>query len=193
MIRLRVDVDYAYASRLKSVCYLLTGKPVCSDYLGNAKVIAELVNASPKEVVTYWFFNCHTLPDKSLLSLIDNDRHMWGLHVVNDCFKERQFLEHYLGRQVEFFTVHGTERLAGQLLWGRKLGVKRVVVPKGSGLQVFDVLPTHCLDVHCNFDAAVKVSGLGAVISFHPEWLYRGNRRNRGGYFNVLKKLLEVN
>lgn len=38
MIRLRVDVDYHYPSRLKSVSYLLTGGPVSEGFVGSGFV-----------------------------------------------------------------------------------------------------------------------------------------------------------
>jgi len=56
MIKIRLDVDYAYPSRPKSFFFTFLSVKVKKNYLKNAKIIARMINESPKEVKAYWFF-----------------------------------------------------------------------------------------------------------------------------------------
>ena len=71
MIKLRIDVDYPYPSRLKSFLYTALNIRTSKDYLKNAKIIARMINESPKEVKAYWFFTPKTVPDRELLDMLD--------------------------------------------------------------------------------------------------------------------------
>ena len=86
MIKLRIDVDYPYPSRTKSfLCVALRIKSKkAKDYLKNARIIAKMINESPKEVKAYWFFTPYTIPDKKLLDLLNPEKHEVALHVANN-------------------------------------------------------------------------------------------------------------
>ncbi len=71
MIKIRLDVDYPYPSRLKSFVYVgLNRKKPGKDYLKNSKIIAMMINESKKDVKAYWFFTPYTIPDKELLEML---------------------------------------------------------------------------------------------------------------------------
>ena len=55
MIKLRIDVDYAYPSRIKSFIYTALNLKGGRDYLKNSKTLARMINESPEEVKAYWF------------------------------------------------------------------------------------------------------------------------------------------
>jgi hypothetical protein len=75
MIKIRLDVDYAYASRQKSFLCTFLNVKVKSGYLKNSKIIAKMVNESPNEAKAYWFFAPYTMPDKEMTELMRPDRH----------------------------------------------------------------------------------------------------------------------
>ena len=56
LIKLRIDVDYPYPSRVKSFIYVALGIKISDDYLKNPKIIAKMVNESPENVKAYWLF-----------------------------------------------------------------------------------------------------------------------------------------
>ncbi len=72
-IKLRMDVDYPYPSRSKSFLYVTLGikNRKGNGYLKNARIIAKMINESPKDVKAYWFFTPYTIPDKKLLDLLN--------------------------------------------------------------------------------------------------------------------------
>ena len=198
MITFRVDVDYAYASRLKSVCRMSLGFPKSQDYLENACVIAEKINVSSVDVKAYWFFTVHTLPNQRLLTLLDSGKHVVGLHVVNDADKEISILQKVVPWEIQYYSVHGTESVLGQVLWGRKLGKKQALIHKGFSLKSIHDYPTYPLDALC-FSLDVDKASYQAVqyakdcyLSIHPEWLFKSNGKNRGPFYNVLIDLLGV-
>ena len=198
MLRLRFDVDYAYNSRIKSVINMWGYRNNDCCYLSEAKVIALLINASEMPVKAYWFFTPYTLPDKTLLSLLTPDKHVIGLHVIKDPVVELVKLEAATGRKVEYYTIHGTGSLIGQLLWRRKIGQKTVEAPQDFRCQNFHRELTHSLDRACygvKFEDAINNSrrrvGLGFVLAAHPEWLVHSNGKDRGPYYNVLFNLLD--
>ena len=89
-IKLRIDVDYPYpSSRSRSFLCVALGikRRDGKDYLKNAKIIAKMVNESPKQVKACWFFTLYAIPDKELLSLLNPDRHEIGLHVAKNPVK----------------------------------------------------------------------------------------------------------
>ena len=107
MMRLRLDVDYAYPSRQKSFLFTILNIKTSKNYLKNSKIIASMINESQKEVKAYWFFTPQTLPDQELLALLDPKKHEVGLHVVNDPFGELERLEKVTRRVVNYYSIHG--------------------------------------------------------------------------------------
>ena len=202
MINLRLDVDYPYPSRAKSFVYIALGikNRKSKDYLKNARVIAKMVNESPKKVMAYWFFTPYTIPDKKLLNLLNPDRHEVALHVANNPYREWKILENETERKVNYYTIHGTSRLLAQLLWRRKLGERQANVPSDFPLKSFHDFPTTCLDTVCYanpnaraIEVAEKSLSEGKVLEIHPEWLFqRGTINHRGPYYAALKKILDV-
>ena len=204
MIKLRLDVDYPYPSRAKSFLYIALGikKRKSKDYLKNARIIAKMINESPKQVMAYWFFTPYTIPDKKLLDLLNPDRHEVALHVANNPYREWKILENETNRTVKYYTIHGTSRLLAQLLWRRKLGQKQAKVPSDFPLKSFDhdftinSLDTRTLSDY-GLDDAKKMSeewiNQNCVLSIHPEWLFKkGEKNRRGPFYDVLKSILGV-
>jgi hypothetical protein len=202
-IKLRIDVDYPYpSSRKKSFFYVALGikNRRGKDYLRNARVIAKMINESPKKVKAYWFFTQYTIPDKKLLDLLTPDRHEIGLHIANDAEKELKSLEKETGRTITFYTYHGTSNRFAQILWKRKLGQKQSSVPNNFRLQSFHEYTTTSLDTRIyqvGLDTVKEETKTwlkeGTVISIHPEWLFvTGEKNHRGRYYEALKYLLEV-
>lgn len=201
MINLRIDVDYPYLSRAKSFLYvgLRVKKRKSGDYLKNARIIAKMINESPKQVVAYWFFTPYTIPDKKLLDLLNPDRHEVALHVATDPYREWKILENETGRKVNYYTVHGTESLRAQLLWGRKPGEKQAKIPSDFPLKkIFPDFPTLSLDymvhergVDGAKDALNRWADKECAWAIHPDWLFRKGR-NRGPFYQAFKSLLEV-
>jgi hypothetical protein len=131
-ITIRLDVDYAYPSRYKSFFYTaLSSKKPHRNYLKNSKIIAKMVNESKLDVKVVWFFTPYTIPDKELLNMLTPDRHEVALHVANKPYAELEALEKATGRKVNYYTVHGTARLLGKIIWKRKLNQKGATIPAG--------------------------------------------------------------
>jgi hypothetical protein len=201
MITLRVDVDYAYPSRTKSFIYTYLRKKSEVNYLAYPKLLAEIINQATVDVRAYWFFNLQTLPDKDMLSLINSNRHEIGLHVINHSFIELYRLKQVSPKPIEYYTIHGTERLLGQIIWHRNLGQKQAVIPPNFPLQSFHKHHTRSLDwlcYHSPFNEAVAKAKSwikqNYVLEVHPEWLINHGDfiNHRGPYIDVLKTLLTV-
>ena len=200
MIKLRIDVDYPYESRAKSVLSvaLRSKSKRGHSYLRNACIIARMVNESPKEVKAYWFFTPYTIPNKELLELLNPERHEVALHVATNPFEEWKKLEKETRRVVKYYTIHGTERKSARLLWGRKLSQAQAVIPNEFPLESFHDFKTFSLDrvrfqegSDKTLSEALKWSEMGIVLSIHPDWLFTAGG-GRGPYYDVLWKLLEV-
>ena len=199
MITIRIDVDYAYPSRLKS-CLAMKGFWWGEDaqYLQYAKQLAQIINQSEQHVKAYWFFNPYTFPDADMIKLLDNDRHEIGLHVINNPNEELVLLESLLKKKIHYYTIHGTSRLIGQIVWHRKLGQKQAIIPEDFRLKSFHDYSTQCLDAVCyllSVDEATEAFknwlSEDYVLECHPEWLSRrGTFNHRGPYIDVLKNLL---
>jgi hypothetical protein len=197
-IKIRIDVDYPYASRIRS--FLYTGLNIKSgnEYLRNSKIIARMINESPKDLKAYWFFTPKTIPDTELLRLIDNPKHEVALHVVNDPYAELRNLEHKTGKKIGYYTIHGTARLLARIMW-RRLRSRAPRIPADFPLQSFHQLPTTGIDSLCYSYSSEKVDEMvresirkGHVIYFHPIWLFqRGKLNHRGPFYDVLKRILE--
>lgn len=207
MIKLRIDVDYPYPSRNKSYLYIALGikKRKSKDYLKNAQIIAKMINESPKEVMAYWFFTPCTIPDKKLLDLLNPDKHEVALHIATNPYQEWKILENETNRTVKYYTIHGTQRLIAQLLWGRKIGQKEANVPSDFPLKPFDdlkVFPTISLDrvryshsLNETVKEAEEAINQNRVLAVHPDWLFRKKGRgknHRAAFYDVLKIILDV-
>ncbi len=201
-IKLRIDVDYPYpSSRAKSfLCIALGLKSKKSKYyLKNARVIAKMINESPKKVMAYWFFTPFTIPDKKLLDLLNPQRHEVGLHIATNAVKEWRTLEKETGRKIKYYTFHGTSSLIAQILWRRRIGQEQASVPHDLPLKSFHDFTTTSLDRRV-YEAPVTIKEelerlvrQGTVISIHPEWLFVRNRKShRGPFYDALKTILDV-
>jgi hypothetical protein len=199
MIKLRLDVDYAYPSRNKSlICTALRIQPK-KDYLKNRKIIAKMVNETSQEIMAYWFFTPLTLPDKEMMDLMTPRRHEAALHIANNPYKEMDVLEKLTNQKLRYYTIHGTERLLGRIIWRRKLWQARAPVPENFPLQNFWDFPTLSLDRVCyskTTKEALKIAQESItenkVIHIHPDWLFRrGKFNHRGPYFEVLKAIFD--
>jgi hypothetical protein len=200
MIKIRVDVDYPYPSRAKSFLYTYMNWKSKNGYLMYSKMLADLINNANIEVKAIWFFNIHALPDKEMLALLSGSQHEIGLHIVNNPFEELEQLEKVSTKPIEYYTIHGTERLLGQIVWHRPLGQKQAKVPSDFRLKSYHEYPTNGLDWLCyNTDskAALIISNdwakQGFIFEVHPEWLIcRGKINHRGPYLKTLSALLHV-
>ncbi|MCW4009794.1 MAG: GNAT family N-acetyltransferase [Candidatus Bathyarchaeota archaeon] len=200
MIKLRLDVDYPYPSRLQSFIFTALNIKTSRDYVKNSKIIAKMVNESPEEVMAYWFFTPQTTPDRELLDLMHPERHEVALHVATKPYVEWENLEKATGRKVKYYTVHGTARLLARLMWRRKLWEAKAPIPKEFPLKSFYDFPTVHLDRVCydkSREQALQLAkesiNKGEVLHVHPEWLFqRGTLNHRGPYYRTLKTLLQV-
>ncbi|MGE5555837.1 MAG: hypothetical protein ACM3UY_06195 [Methanocella sp.] len=202
MIKLRIDVDYPYPSRAKSfLCVALRIKQKhTSDYLKNARIIAGMINESSQPVKAYWFFTPYTIPDKELLELLNSEKHEVALHVANNPIKEWNVLEEKTGRKVQYYTIHGTERLFARLLWGRKISQGQAIIPQDFPLISLHDFHTMSLDRDrylYGYETAIKETRewieQGIVMSMHPEWLFASTKKTkRGPFYDVLKTMLDV-
>jgi hypothetical protein len=199
LIRIRIDVDYPYASRIGSFFYTALGIETGKEYLKNSKLIAKMINKSVRDVKAYWFFTPKTVPDKELLELIDNPKHEVALHVVNDPYAELRNMEQKTGKRINHYTIHGTTRLLARIMW-RRWRSKAPEIPEDFPPQSFHELPTTGIDSLCYLyptEQAVRMAEdairNGNVIYFHPIWLFqRGKLNRRGPFYYVLKEILNV-
>ncbi len=201
MIKLRIDVDYPYPSRVKSFLSIALRIKRKKSRLKNARVIARMINESPKEVMAYWFFTPYTIPDKELLDLLHPERHEVALHVATNPYREWKILENETGRKINWYTIHGTEKLVAQLFWGRKIGEKQAKIPSDFPLKSFhEFLPNSSFSLDTiTFDRGIegakktleRWTNKECVWSVHPEWLFKKGK-SRGPFYQVLKSLLEV-
>jgi hypothetical protein len=200
MIKIRLDVDYAYPSRWKSFLYTALKAKTKRSYLKNSKIIAKMVNESPVEVKAYWFYTPFTLPDAEMLELSNPKKHEIALHVAVDAYKELENLEKATNTKVKYYTVHGTERLLGKIIWRRKLSQAKAPIPEGFPLKSFYDFPTLPLDRICYNNStkdSIKIAyesiEKDEVLLIHPDWLFqRGTTNHRGPYYESLKEILKV-
>lgn len=199
MIKLRIDVDYPYPSRFKSFIHTALGIRTKAEYLKNSKIVAKMINKSPKSVKACWFFTLTTTPDDELLALLNNSKHEIALHIVNEPYKELKMLEEATGKKIQYYTIHGTARLLGRIIW-KRWKTKKPKIPDDFPLQSYYQFTTSSLDVICHThdtEQSVKMAenyiAEGHVIHFHPIWLFqRGRINHRGPFYETLKRLLEV-
>jgi len=199
LIKLRIDVDYPYPSRLRSFIYTALGIKAGGDYLKNSKILARMINESPKEVKAYWFFTPTTMPDQQLMRLLNEKRHEVALHIANRPYEEKALLEKTTGRKIEYYTVHGTARFLARLMW-KRWTYKAPQIPEGYPLISFYQFPTFGLDVYCfnhSIDQAKKMAreqvNEGKILHVHPIWLFqRGKMNHRGPYYETLRSILDV-
>jgi hypothetical protein len=199
LITLRIDVDYPFPSRFRSFFYVALGIRVSTEYLKNSKIIAMMINESPKEIQAHWFFTPKTIPDLQMLTLTNNSRHALELHVVNDPVKELANLEKKTGRKASYYTIHGTARLLARIMW-RRWKASTPTIPENFRLKSFHDVPTFGLDkisyTH-NIDQTVKTANdylaKGQVLYFHPIWLFqKGTINQRSAYYQSLRTIFEV-
>ena len=199
MLTLRIDVDYPYPSRLRSFIYTAFGISFGVDYLKNSKILAHMINESPRPVKAYWFFTPKTIPDAELLTLLNPERHEVALHIANEPYEELGLLEAKTGRKINYYTVHGTSRFLARLMW-RRWRFKSPPIPEDFPLQSFYQFKTLGLDVACHIypvEYAVKIAenaiAAGQVLHIHPIWLFqRGKINHRGPFYEVLRRILVV-
>ncbi len=199
MIRFRIDVDYPFTSRTRSFLYVMLGVRTSSDYLGNSKIISKMINDSNVETKAFWFFTVKTLPDQELLELLNDDKHEIALHVVKNPTQELMKIESATGRRVNYYTIHGTARLTARIMWKRWRS-NRPKIPMDFPLRSFHEFPTTGIDSLCyshSTDEAFRIAAeqirKGDVIYFHPIWLFqRGKINHRGPYYEVLRRILEL-
>jgi hypothetical protein len=198
-LKIRIDVDYPYPSRLRSFIYTALAIKVGKDYLKNSKIITRMINESKENVKACWFFTPKTIPDKELLRLLDNEKHEIGLHVINDPYAELKTLEEATGKKVNYYTVHGTARFLARIMWKRGK-TKKLKISNDFPLQSYYQFTTSSLDVICHTHTTEQATELarkyiaeGHVIHFHPIWLFqRGRMNHRGPFYETLKSLLDV-
>jgi hypothetical protein len=200
MIKIRLDVDYAYPSRWKSFLYTALKRKTKKNYLKNSKIIAKMVNESSVEVKAYWFFTPFTIPDTEMLELLNSNKHEIALHVAVDAYKELKNLETATNTQVKYYTVHGTESLLGKIIWRRGLSQAKAPIPENFPLKSFYDFPTISLDRICYdkstkeaLEIAYKSIEKDEVLLIHPDWLFqRGKMNHRGAYYETLREMLKV-
>jgi hypothetical protein len=199
LIKVRIDVDYPYPSRIRSFFYTALGLRLGSDYLKNSKIVARMINESQKELRAYWFFTPKTIPDRELLHMMDNERHEVALHVVNDPEKELSLLEKMTGKKVNYYTIHGTARLLARMMW-KRWKAKAPKIRADFPLQSFHGSPTIGIDSLCYSHSAEEAQRIieehlkeGYIIYFHPIWLFqKGTLNHRGPFYRVFKTILDV-
>lgn len=198
LIRIRIDVDYPYPSRIRSFMCTALNLKAGGDYLKNSKIVARMINESRREVKACWFFTPKTIPDEELLTLIDNRKHEVALHVVNDPVGELRLLEEKTGKKIKYYTIHGTARLLARVMWKRWRS-KAPKIPSDFPLQSFHQFPTTGIDSLCYVYPPEKALRFaeeriraGDVLYFHPIWLFqRGTINHRGPFYDALRRILE--
>lgn len=199
MIRIRIDVDYPYTSRIRSFVYTAFGIRTSKEYLKNSKIIAKMINESRREVKAYWFFTPKTIPDLELLKLVDNPKHEVALHIIENPWVELRDLEQKTGKKINFYTIHGTARVFARIMW-KRFKSRAPEIPCDFPLQSFHQFSTTGIDTLCYLYTFRKVKEIveenicrGDVIYFHPIWLFqRGKLNHRGPFSEVLKWILDV-
>jgi signal peptidase I len=199
LIKLRIDVDYPYPSRIRSFIYVALGIRTSGSYLRNSKIIAKMITESDENVKAYWFLTPKTVPDKKLLALLDSSKHEIGLHIVNDPKKELRRLEEVTGKKVNYYTIHGTSHLFARMMW-KRWKTKAPKIPDDFPLQSFHQFPTYGLDSLCymhDMEQAIEMARgyieEGDVLYFHPIWLFqRGRINHRGPFYEALRRILDL-
>ena len=113
-----------------------------------------------------------------------------ALHVANKPYKELRKAGKATNRKLSHYTVHGTERLLGKIIWKRKLSESVVPIPEGFPLKNFYDYPNVSFDIVCHNNTVSKSVELakayieqGLVLHVHPEWLFqKGKYNHRGPY-----------
>jgi len=199
-MKLRLDVDYPYPSRIKSFLFIALNKKTGKDYLKNAKIIARMINETPRKIQAYWFFTTRTEPDDEIMQLLQSNIHEIGLHVANDPNWELKRLEQVTGRKIRFYTIHGTARMVARMIWRRKIWEAQAQIPQNFPLQSLHDVTTLGLDVICYSTpplVALKVAEAGIargdILHVHPEWLFKpGKLNHRGPFYETLREILQV-
>jgi len=199
LIKLRIDVDYPYPSRIKSFVHTALNVQVRKDYLKNSKILARMINDSPRQVKACWFFTVKTIPDEELLLMLNPKKHEVALHIINHPYAEMEVLKRSTGKSIRYYTIHGTSRLLGRILW-KRWKAKAPVIPQDYPLQSFHQFSTVGLDRRCYENSTVKAIEIakelieqGKNLEIHPEWLFnRGTINHRGPYYATLRQILNA-
>jgi len=199
LIRLRIDVDYAYPSRIRSFIHTTLSVKRSKDYLKNAKIIAKMINEASKELKAYWFFTPKTIPDEELLKLLNNNKHEIALHIVNSPYSEWKQIEDATGQKINYYTIHGTARLIARIMW-KRWKANKPKIPSKYPLQSFYRFPAKGLDIICYHHTAEQARKIAEdyirkdyVLHIHPVWLFqRGKINQRGPFYKALRRILEV-
>jgi hypothetical protein len=197
-IRIRIDVDYPYPSRIRSFMYTTLNLRMGTDYLKNSKIAASMINDSARDVKAYWFFTPKTIPDEELVKMINNPKHEVALHIVNDAMRELRCLEEKTGKKINYYTIHGTSRLLARVMW-RRMKSANPTIPNDFPLKSFHEFPTIGIDSVCYlhdpekaFQVIQERIQLGDTIYFHPIWLFqKGTLNHRGPCYSVFKRILD--
>jgi hypothetical protein len=184
---------------VKSFFHTAFRSKASKNYLKNAKIIARMINKSPKEVKAYWFFTPKTIPDRELLNMMDEGRHEVALHVANKPYEEMQLLEKATGRKLRYYTIHGTARLLARIIW-KRWKAKAPEIPENFPLESFHQFPTFGLDWFCHVNNTAKSVRIarkkineGEVLHIHPGWLFqRGTMNHRGPFYETFRRILAV-
>ena len=199
LIKFRIDVDYPYSSRIKSFLHIATNLKTSKEYLKNSKILAKMFNDSSEEIKIFWFFTIKTLPDKELLSLINNSKHEIALHMIKSPHYEFEIISKITKQKIRYYTIHGTSNFLTRLLW-RRWKARFPEIPKNFPLKSFHQFPTLPFDALCYRESnsiAVKIAqkniAKNRVLEIHPQWLFQKGKMNRRGAYNkTLKKLLKI-
>ena len=197
MIKFRIDVDYAYPSRLKSFLYTASNVKAGKDYLKNSKIIAKMINESQEEVRATWFFTVKTIPDEELLNMLLTEKHKVALHITNNPYEEKELLEKATGRKLRYYTTHGTAHLLARTIW-KRWKAKTPEIPKKFSLESFYQFPTLGLDRLCYANDTAETVRIarknivkGKILHIHPIWLFqKGTINHRGSFYEALRRIL---
>lgn len=165
------------------------------DYLMNAQIIAQAINTSNLDVEAYWFFTPYTIPNKPLLQLLSNKKHHIGLHIINNPQRELRALQLATEMPILYYTIHGTTNILSQLIWHRQIGQKTLEI-EHFPLQKLSA-PTFSFDkacYKCPIEKAVQFAyeeiSVNHILSMHPEWLFKSNKKDRGPFYEPLTNIL---
>lgn len=158
-----------------------------------------MFNDSKEEIKVYWFFTIKTLPDRELLTMLDNSKHEIALHIINSPYYELKLVEKITKQEIKYYTIHGTSNLLSRVLW-RRWKNRYPTIPKNFFPQSFHQYPTLPFDALCYrhpVSIAYKIAQENIIkrkiIEIHPEWLFqKGKINRRGAYYQTLKKLLKT-
>jgi hypothetical protein len=131
--------------------------------------------------------------------MLNTERHEVALHIATRPFAELKALQEATGRTINYYTIHGTSRLMGRIIWNR-WKAKTPTIPQDFPLQSFHEFPTIAFDQYCfgkpvakSVETAELSIAQGKVLEIHPEWLFQpGTINQRGPYYGALQTILKI-